>query len=468
MRKIYLYIAFGVMLFSWIGCESFLETEPKQQILAPDAYKTPTDAKVALNGIYNQLGSYRFAGNYIISIGDFCADISRADGSSGHFVSMNNYSFSDTSGELADVWEYGYKVISGTTGILEKIDGLLKNYPDEAEFLYGLSAQAYSLRAYVYFKMVNLFGLPYGTDANAHGGLVLMDEKPIKFEENVSRSSVNETYDLIDKDIKRAKEAFTKGGKGLNQYYMNEAATYALSARVALFKKDYTNAALDAKKSLELRASEGISNEDYLKIWGNTAISKEDIFTIVKSADDNLSANSINTLYGSYGGTVIKSFLENDFADTDVRKKLIDEESRKPLKFAGIPGAKAVNNIPQFRVSEMYLILAEAKANTGDVAGAATDLLYTAKRNSAIKVVGDLPGDKDGLLAFIAKERKREFFQEGHRLFDVRRTGEVISVSNDKYANFDAKTFVFPIPASEINSGFKCEQNENWSNNLPK
>lgn len=466
MKKIYLYILLLVTAIVWGGCDSFLETEPKQQIPQGDAYKSPADADVALNGIYNQLGNYRFAGNYVISIGDFCADISLADGSSGHFVAMNTYSFADTSGELSSVWGYGYKIISGTTALLSKIDELVKNYPSEAENLYKIKAQAYGIRAYVYFKMVNIFGLPYGTDNNPHGGLVLMESEPIPLFQDVSRESVVKTYELIDRDIKNAKEAFSKGGQQLNQYYMNEAAVYALSARVALFKKDYGNAKADANKALALRKSKGVSNEDYqLKIWSSTAISEEDIFTIVKSSDDNLSANSINTLYGSYGGTVINSFIA-DFADTDIRKKLI--KGQRPMKFAGIPGAAAVNNIPQFRVSEMYLILAEVKANESDIAGAAEDLLYTAKRNTAITTVADLPKTKEDILAFIAKERKREFFQEGHRLFDVRRTGEIINVVDDTYKNFNAQKFVFPIPADEINSGFKAEQNEGWFNNLPK
>lgn len=58
------------------------------------------------------------------------------------------------------------------------------------------------------------------------------------------------------------------------------------------------------------------------------------------------------------------------------------------MKFPGIAGADAVNNIPVFRVSEMYLIMAEAAAQSGDVSGARKELLNTAKRNPAIRTRG--------------------------------------------------------------------------------
>ena len=138
------------------------------------------------------------------------------------------------------------------------------------------------------------------------------------------------------------------------------------------------------------------------------------------------------------------------------------------MKFPGIAGADAVNNIPVFRVSEMYLIMAEAAAQSGDVSGARKELLNTAKRNPAIRTEGDLPGTKEALLAFIAEERQRELFEEGHRWYDARRTGEKIEVADGKYKNFNVRSFVFPIPADEINAGFGTQQNPNWVNAMPK
>ena len=77
--------------------------------------------------------------------------------------------------------------------------------------------------------------------------------------------------------------------------------------------------------------------------------------------------------------------------------------------------------------------MAEAAAQSGDVSGARKELLNTAKRNPAIRTEDDLPGTKEALLAFIAEERQRELFEEGHRWYDARRTGEKIEVADGKY-----------------------------------
>jgi hypothetical protein len=113
----------------------------------------------------------------------------------------------------------------------------------------------------------------------------------------------------------------------------------------------------------------------------------------------------------------------------------------------------------------MYLIIAEAEARLGNIVPAQTALLYTAKRNTEITSIADLPSTQDGLLEFIADERVREFFVEGHRFYDLRRTGVTATIAGDE--NFVAANFAFPIPSEEINSGFGVTQNEDWSDNLP-
>ena len=72
------------------------------------------------------------------------------------------------------------------------------------------------------------------------------------------------------------------------------------------------------------------------------------------------------------------------------------------------------------------------------------------------------------LIDAIDKERKLELVQEGHRFFDARRLGKIISVADGSYTNFNIAKFVYPIPSFEVNSGFGVIQTEGWSNNLPR
>ncbi|GET31188.1 hypothetical protein PbJCM13498_00510 [Prolixibacter bellariivorans] len=454
------------------SCDSFLDTKSYNQINSGDAFKTVDDVKAARNGLYYDLGSYRFCGNYVIAIGDFAGDISVADGSSGHFVNINNYAISDATPELSDVWQYGYKIVNNSTKIINGIDALLDN-PETTEAqkneLNLYKAESYGLRALAYFHLVNIFGLPYGVDSNPHGGLVLMDKNAIEPEQNVSRSSVAETYSQILSDIDNSLAAYKLTPSKVNQFYFNRAAVYALKARTMLYMENYSEAITAAQESLDLRVVKEMKKADYLDMWKSLTISDEDIFTIAKTSDDNLSSNSLNTLYGSYGGHVSPG-LVGDFTSTDYRLSLIDTtaSSNHPMKFDGIESSAATSNIPQFRVSEMKLIIAEASAHLGLLDDARAALFFTAQRDSQITSVDDLPSTQADLLAFIAKERKRELFQEGQRYYDARRTGEKLTIANGKYTNFDVRKFVYPIPADEINAGYQCEQNENWSDNLPK
>ena len=116
----------------------------------------------------------------------------------------------------------------------------------------------------------------------------------------------------------------------------------------------------------------------------------------------------------------------------------------------------------------MYLIIAECAAQLNQISEAKQALLFTAKRNTDITSVDDLPSSSDELLTFIANERVRELYLEGHRWFDARRTGITIDVMGGAATDFDVAKFVYPIPAAEINAGFGIVQNTGWEDYLPE
>lgn len=124
----------------------------------------------------------------------------------------------------------------------------------------------------------------------------------------------------------------------------------------------------------------------------------------------------------------------------------------------------------------MFLIIAEAnlKSSNGSLTNAQSALLTVAKRNTDITSVSDLPTTSNDLLKFLKGERARELFQEGMRLYDLRRWDEKAEVYAFKapnvsftYTNYKISDLVFPIPSAEVNSGFGVEQND-WSSTLPK
>ena len=472
MKKIYKLLLFsvGALVLATTSCS--LDADNYQDIPTDKAYESAQDVQNGMTGAYWALGTYRFYGKNVIAIGDMASDVAVGSPSSGHYANFSRYVVDVTTAELKETWEYGYKVIDRTTRTIVGANKVLadtKNLTDEDKANIDLyTSQCYSLRALATFSLVNVFSLPYhaGTD---NLGVVLVVDKPIEAFEPVKRATVGETYTQILADIKEAKDYMTKAlAADLNSpsaFFMNEAAIYALEARVKLYMGDLSGAKLAAEESLELAGNKEPSDEGYVSMWSSISITDEDIFTISKTADDNLSANALNTLYGSYKGALNANFIKI-FKSTDIRLKLIKGDH--PAKFDGISTAQAVNNIPVFRKSEMHLIIAEVEANAENIEAAQNALFYTAKRDKAITLATQLPGTKAALLSFISQERAREFFEEGHRYYDVRRTGELITVAADSKPNFDASKFVYPIPADEVNSGFGVLQNPNWSAALPK
>lgn len=471
MKKISLYTLLLALSFWATGCS--LETDPRSSIPTEDAFKATQDVQNGMHGAYASLGNYRFIGKNVIALSDMASDISVASSSSGHFVSINTWLINVDTPELSELWTKGYEVLDRCTRAINGAKEMLAkpaDYKLTAQNIVDLNSyisQMYTMKSLTTFMLVNIFGLPYKTGTpNSQLGIVLVDEQPILAYTNVARSTVAQTYAQILKDIASAKthlNALTSTQrKSVNQYYLNEAAVYALEARVKLFMQDYPGAKTAAQAAIDLRASANVSNADYVQMWKSTAITNEDIFTIVKSEADNLSANSLNTLYNSYGSK-LSQFTLGKFTANDIRKGLIS--GTHPKKFDGNGSSQAVNNIPVFRKSEMYLIIAEASAQQDQISDAQNALFYTAKRNTDVTAATALPDTKTALLSFIADERIREFFQEGHRFYDLRRTSATATINGK--ANYVMANFVYPIPANEINTGFGVVQNPNWSSTLP-
>ncbi len=472
MKNIYKFLLSSMMLLSITSCD--FDTENYQQIPTEDAYQSVQDVQNGMNGAYYALGSYRFLGNYATAYGDFCAGISEGNRSSGHFYYQSAWIVQDTDAELEDIWNYGYKIIDRTTRtikggkeILAKAAELNIDEDGIAELKSYLS-QSYAMRALANYYLVNIFALPYQAGTNNLGIPLVIDE-PIKEFEKVSRATVGKTYEQIMDDIDNA-ETFADESEIIpSAFYMGPMAIQALKARVCMSMGEYGDAKTAALLAIELKGKGDGKGDDseptdeaYVSMWRSLAITSEDLFTIAKNESDNLSANALNTLYGSYGCTLTTNVI-NLFGDNDIRTKLLS--GKKTLKYQGIPTSAATSNIPVFRKSEMSLIVAEVEARNGQLDSAKDYLLYTAKRDKDITSVDDLPSTKEELLSFIADERIREFAAEGHRFYDARRMGLTVSIPG--YKPFDIAKFVFPIPADEINAGFCTQQNEGWENALP-
>lgn len=477
-----------------------LEPEYHRGLESDKAITTPIDAQTALNGAYSRLGNYRFAGRDAIALGDIATDIIFDMNRTTHFLTIWRYNITETDLYLEEMWEYGYKVVDNSSRLIDACNALYATADDGDKAQYDeIMAQAYGLRALAQLYLVNIYALPYkatnanGTVDNGSTPGIVANGKVNNPGDKISRNTVAETYAQINADITRALEHYeTLDGSSVDQYYLNEAAIYALKARVCLYEEDFEAAIEAAQTAIDLRGGHIITStvSDYNDMFTHITINSEDIFTISKSLTDNNSANSIGTLYSNYGLSPIQTGIVQYFYPADyVAPDEDDEEAPEPViedirypllveggnqtrdylggKYIGIAENAAVCNIPVLRLPEQYLIIAEANARwaQGSLTDARNALLEVARRNPAIESTDDLPDSKDGLMEFIKAERVRELWMEGHRFADLRRWGETVSMRT--FQPFDIAKFCYPIPAKEINSAAGVTQTPNWAAALP-
>ena len=117
------------------------------------------------------------------------------------------------------------------------------------------------------------------------------------------------------------------------------------------------------------------------------------------------------------------------------------------------------NDVPVMRISDIYLLRAEAKLRTGDAAGALTDVNYLrSKRSAAGKT---LPALASVTLDDILKERGYELYWEGLRRQDLIRFGKFGEAWQEKPATAATKA-IYPIPTSAKDVNKNLTQNPGY------
>lgn len=483
--------------------DKFLETEMSNGIDYEEALNTTPKIGTALNGAYYQLMHYTFAGNYATMIGDMASDIVYKSGTSNHFNTFNQFRYTDTDVYLNNIWSEGYAVVDNASRVINAVDEIFPNEEDgnNQAYLLVYQAEAKCLRAYAYLSMVNIFchqAMVDGTSYLDQPGLVI-GNVPLTDTSNipdVKRSTIGETYDYIIKDLKDALEIFETIGDQGYLFYFGGASASGLLARTYMYLENWDEAINAANDAI---AWSGINTltydaDDYFRLYASQASNNESLFALAIDDVYNWSANSCGTLYTNYGYSY-SPYLWSLYGDEDCRTSILywwygNQQfyqweapqlcfQRTPnfgggkFNYGGGNTALATNYL--INAPEMFLIQAEGYLNNGDISSAQKYLLTVAKRNNAITSTNDLPSDADGLKEFIIDERARELFQEGHRLWDLRRWNNecnlyAIGAPNIGFGINGVKCgdIVFPIPIDEINAGYGVTQNAGWQNTRPR
>lgn len=308
-------------------------------------------------------------------------------------------------------WARYYNILFIANHIIENRGEITEGTEQDINQLVG---EAYMLRAYMHFLLVNLYGQPY-TKPGALDAKSIPLKLDTDLEKVLSRNTVGEVYASIQTDIDEARKLVTKAEwEPQYAYRFNAASVDAFQARLSLYEGqwqaawDAAEAVLATKATLEdLNDASAELPNSYKSVESITALEMPLSSTVNGAA---LATPSFLALYGEGDLRLDKYFAEAD-----------DNGFRKNKK------GGSNNYLCTFRVGELYLSAAEAAAQLNQLSQARARLLqlmqkrYTPEAYQA-KAAAVNAMSQAALNQEILNERARELAFEGHRWFDLRRT----------------------------------------------
>lgn len=452
-----------ITLLTAVGCD-VLDQQPQTAISDEIAIRDLKSAEAALNGLYSQLQSTDYYGSNLQIMSDVTADISQSIGTWDFYREMDTYVTSAGNLENRNLWEQMYSAINHANNIIADVPDI-DEIPDAAQE--RILGEAYFIRALAYFDLTRTFGGVEGVYGDLGVPIVTTPSRQIDESSFPSRSSIAGSYQQVQDDLN---EAATRLSGFSSPNRASEASVTALLSRLNLYTGNFDQAETFATDVIEDFSFNLV--EDFSSIFADEN-TEESIFELTYTTTDG---NDIRFWYfPSSGGGRGDIALHEDYVDmvtsrtNDERGDLIGFDTNVgayySTKYAKAGGD---DNIQVLRLAEMYLNRAEArvKKNAPDIPGALSDLNEIRNRAGLADTTGAGVDTASEILDAIELERGIEFIQEGHRWFNLTRTGDALNIltnidrlNGDPVSLTDAGRRVFPIPSRDIDANENLEQN---------
>jgi starch-binding outer membrane protein, SusD/RagB family len=485
MRKYNIFFA-AFLLLGFTSCKKeFLDVKPTNAGDAETAIQTAADAKVMINGLMSKMTSSDYYGRNFILYGDVKGGDLTISSQGRGLDALYTFNHSKSSNNYSGFWNQIYHCLLQANTIITNIDRL--KAAGTTENFDSYKGQALTARALMLFDLVRLYGKPYTQDKTSYG--VPNITQPLEASAQPLRASVEENYTQILKDLKEAEPLLSKSkSNGYLNYYGNKA----IQARVYLTMAKYTEALSAAQEIIASNVYKLYSNTEWVPSW-KTQFGSESIFELgIFPSESDLGSSSLGFYlrrkqHGS--NQALGWFMASDYFlnrlkqdANDVRWGVMsaDESSTTRLgasyKHSGSitlegdgKGSSTAVNIKVIRVSEIYLIAAEA-AYYSDKTLAANYLNQIRKRSPTLAAATATTITLD----MIMEERSKELFTEGQRFFDMLRLNQQITFNDDfgsitvpsrpKTIDRTFQKVILPIPQDEINAnpGLEAQQNTGY------
>ena len=444
--------------------KSFIELNPISTVSTDALYKTNKDFKDAIVGIY---GNYQAEYQNMWLYGDMRGDDSWDELVKGTAAAMDNFTINNDDGVINSTWRNHYSIINRANMLLFKIE---KTDPAEVISKDIFIAEAKFLRALAYFNLVRIFGdVPVVTT-------------PISIEEGYKsgRIAVAKVYsDVIIPDLLAAENVLPLKHSGADVGRATKGAVKSILGKVYMTVKDFPKAeakllevtnlgyALLPKYTDLFDFTKDEHHSEYIfDIEYEQGMGEGNCFTTNFTPKNPALATFYGVTGGQNGNNNPPRSLFNIFPAGDLRKDVTAADGFIDANGVFIKLIPTSNDVATFTKKYMVRLLAncDSRANWKVIRYADVILMYAEALNENAKTTEALiqlnkVRVRAGLSTYsglsqaatrdaIALERRLELSFEGHRWFDLLRTGKALSVM----APFGMKDYmtVYPLPLSQV------------------
>lgn len=470
MRRYFLQLAIFILGLSPLhSCDRFLAVQPPHnQWTTIDLFANDALAKAALDGIYaefatNRTGNFASGGNGSVTVLlGLAADELAYNGHEHQLADIFSNQVSPDMPANLNLWASLYKAVFRANEIIEGVSASSALSTALAAQLLG---EAHFIRAFSHFYLFNIYG-----------AVPLAMTTDYRVTRSLPRAEGEEVYGKIMQDLEEAYRLLPRDYalSGMERVRPIRWAALALMARVRLYRGEWDLAAAAATEVIGQRDLYGLERDPGRSFLKNN---DEAVWQLMPTSTiyDTWEGQEAIPVIGGAAAPVysLSEPLLSAFGASDRRKAQWvgwyapiggSRTFSYPYKYKVKrmqPGDGHREYSSILRLSEQYLIRAEARIHLGDLAGSLADVNSVREAHGGLAL--EMPSDTGGLRSALVNERFVEFFHEwGHRWLDLKRWGTADAVIADFKPGWSPHSLYFPIPRKELEANPSLHQNKGY------
>ncbi len=454
---------FAVALSS---CKKDLDLLPTDSITPVNAFRTLDDAQLAVNGAFGRY-SARINTIYATALVTDEAKLGKDNSGQGALTYRYQYSSDPTTGaDVTGGYSAYYFVIDQANRVLAALPNVIV-LPSEETRRNTVKGQMLALRAVAHFDLLESFAKSY-TAADPKGIPYMTVSDPAA---KPARLPIGEVVTKIEADLLEAynlSPAVTPAS--FTDTVLNKVSIDAYRARIALYKGDYQAAITFSSNVITSAVRPLATGSTFADIWTDANTSSEVLFRtrlLTSSALGALFTTTSSLVYIAPSDKLVNSYSADDIRLTSYIGGSAANGYYVNKYFQSSRGGRVVD-IKNARISEMYLIRAEAyaKLTTPNILAGTADLNFLRSKRIT-GYVNQTFATASSLITAVIEERFKELAFEGFRLFDLKRNGLPVQraasdVGSSAWQTLPAGNFrfVLPIPQFEMLANPNMVQND--------